>query len=705
MNIKIALSVAAALLGVNLLNANDTSKLDKVSIIETKPKESYTIKETSSSAKLDLSLKETPQSVSVITSQQMEEQNLKDLNEVLSQTPGVTLTQYGQFGAGYTSYYSRGTTITNFQRDGLPSTEINIGRFNGFVGLEDTAIYERIEIIRGSTGLTNGAGNPSASINYVRKKPTREFQGDAKIQYGSWDTYKGQVDVSGGLTKNEDIRGRLVVNYAEGGNQQDRFEQKNNLIYGALDFDLSDNTLLTTSLTYQKTRVDDASPHGFKTVTNDNKIQTTFGRHDNASADFTYTDLERLNLSLGLEHYFRNDWKASGNYSYSKTNSERVYAVAGSSSFNYTTGKMGGQYGWVERNPETHSIDLYANGDFDAFGRTHKLSFGLNGHQSKTDDEAERRKAFSVDIAGWNGQISGLDMNLPSKGKYVFDEKQFGVFTAINLEITEPLHLILGSRLSNFERVNNKGTMKEQTQKYDAEFTPYFGLTYDLNDNFTAYTSYTTIFNPTFTSKDINGNYLEPEEGNTTEFGINSEFYDGKLNTSIAYFITKQDNLAVKICDTCGVEGGAAYESTDDARIKGWDLTIGGEILPSWNITGGYTYTDAKDKDKNRLNSGNVPKQTLKFFTTYKYNKFTLGAGVNWQSEIYNSTATGLAKDIDRQKAYAIVNSMIKYDFNKKINVVLNANNLFDEKYYLNTGGTQAWGSERNYTFTLNYKF
>ena len=161
-------------------------------------------------------------------------------------------------------------------------------------------------------------------------------------------------------------------------------------------------------------------------------------------------------------------------------------------------------------------------------------------------------------------------------------------------------------------------------------------MNYDINDNFTAYTSYTSIFNPTSTNKDINGKYLDPEEGNTTEFGINSEFYGGKLNTSVAYFITKQDNLAVKICDTCGVEGGTAYESTDDAKIKGWDLTIGGEILPNWNITGGYTYTDAKDKDGERLNSGSVPKQTLKFFTTYKYSKLTLGAGVNWQSEIYN---------------------------------------------------------------------
>ncbi|MFW3339213.1 TonB-dependent siderophore receptor [Aliarcobacter butzleri] len=680
------------------------SVLEEVSVNETysTASNSYTIKETSSAAKLDLSLKETPQSVTVITQKQIQEQNLQDLNEVLTQTPGVTISQMGQFGAGYTSYYARGTTITNFQRDGLPSSEINIGRFNGFVGLEDTAIYERIEIIRGSTGLTNGAGNPSASINYVRKKPTKDFQGDAKISYGSWDTYKGTLDISGGLNQDDSIRGRLVTSYSDGGSQQDRYNKENSLLYSALDFNLSDNTLLTTSITYQKTDVDNASPHGFSSVTTDpiSQKQTTFGRYDNAAADFTYTNIERLNLSLGLEHYFNNDWKASANYSYTKTETERLYAVAGSSSFSYITGKMGGQMGYVERNPDTHSIDLYANGDFNAFGREHKLSFGVNGHQSKTDDPAEVRKAFSVDIDGWNGHIANKPVLPKATSRYVFDEKQIGAFTALNLELSDPLHLILGSRISNFERVNNKGTSTEQEQKYNGEVTPYLGLVYDINENFATYASYTSIFNPTSSAKDTSGNYLEPEEGNTVEFGINSEFYDGKLNSSIAYFITKQDNLAVTDAPNLTPEGNTASKSVDGVEMKGWDLTIGGEILPNWDMTGGYTYTDAKDQNGDRLNSGSVPKQTLKFFTTYKYNKLTLGGGLNWQSEIHSST-----NNLNKQEAYTVVNAMAKYDIKKDFSVILNANNIFDEEYVLNTVGSQTWGAERNYTLSLNYKF
>ena len=193
-------------------------------------KNSYTIKNSSGSTKMNLSLKETPQSISVITSKQIEDQNLNDINDVLVQTPGISMRQLGQKSAGHSTYFARGMEITNIQRDGIPSL---YGSSSNFISLENSAIYERIEITRGSTGLTNGSGNPAASINYVRKKPTKEFQGNTKISYGSWDTYKAMLDISGGLNEDKSLRGRLVASYGEGDNQQDRYHQENSLIYGA----------------------------------------------------------------------------------------------------------------------------------------------------------------------------------------------------------------------------------------------------------------------------------------------------------------------------------------------------------------------------------------------------------------------------------------------------------------------------------------
>lgn len=661
---------------------------------------SYTVKDTSSATKLDLSLKETPQSVSIITQKQIEEQNLQDTNDVLIQTPGVSVRQLGQKSAGHSTYFARGMEITNIQRDGIPTL---YGSSSNFISLENSGIYERIEVTRGSTGLTNGTGNPAASINYVRKKPTRDFQGNAKVSYGSWDTYKGTLDISGGLNEDKSIRGRLVTSYGEGDNQQDRYHQDNSLVYGALDFDLSDNTLLTTAFSHQKVNADNVAVHHVVPFYKDGTEGVVFGRHDNPAANWSYTETEKTNLLLGLEHYFNDDWKAVANYSYTKSESDRLVGLS-RTILNSTTGNIEGIALRAEDTPDVHSIDLYTTGNFKTFERDHKLSFGVNGYSVKSDDPS-----FSVSPStivapykGYNGNIA--KPIITETGRTKVDTKEIGAFAALNLELSDPLHFIVGSRVTKFERVNSKGTSAEQEQKYNAEVIPYLGLVYDINENLATYASYTSIFNPTSVRKDTGGNYLDPEEGNTVEFGLKSEFYDGKLNSSIAYFMTKQDNLAVTDGTNLTPDGSQAFTMEDGAKIKGWDLTIGGEILPNWDITGGYTYTKAEDQNGDRLNSSTVPKQTLKLFTSYKYNKLTVGTGINWQSEINDVyTRYGLNKQV-QQKAYTVVNAMAKYEVEKDLDVILNVNNLFDEEYrYFPAQG--GYGDERNYTLSLNYKF
>ncbi len=705
---NISIKLCAILLTSQTIYAKEVTKLEEIRVNEnySTSLNSYTVKETNSSTKLDLSLKETPQSISVITQKQIEDQNLQDINDVLLQTPGVTVTQMGQKTSGFNTYYARGLQITNVQRDGVPTSIKSFGTTE-LMGVENSALYERVEVTRGSTGLTNGSGNPSASINYVRKKPTKDFQGNAKVSYGSWDTYKGLLDISGGLNENKSIRGKFVASYGEGDNQQDRYHQDNSLVYGALDFDLSDNTLLTTSLSYQKVKANDVAVHHFISVDKKGNKQNIFGRHDNPAADWTYTDTEKTNLSLGVEHYFNDDWKTVANYAFSKSKANRLVGLS-RTVVNTTTGNIEGMALRAENSPDVHSIDLYTTGNIKAFNKDHKLSFGVNGYSLNSDDPNFSVKFPSTGTAnitvpykGWNGKVE--KPIITENGRNKVDEKEIGAFAALNIELSDPLHFIVGARVTNFERVNNKGKSTEQTQKHNAEFIPYTGLIYDINENFTTYTSYTSIFNPTSTRKDTSGNYLDPEKGNTTEFGLKSEFYDGKLNSSIAYFITKQDNLPVKTDPLeFTPEGDDAYKTVNGAKIKGWDLTIGGEILPNWNMSGGYTYTDAK-KDGERLNSGFVPKQTFKLFTSYKYNKFTLGGGVNWQSEINVVNKYNTNKTI-QQKAYTVANAMAKYEVKKDFDVILNVNNLFDKtyQYYPGEGG---YGDERNYTLSLNYKF
>lgn len=666
----------------------------------------YTVKKSSASTKLDLDLKQTPQSVSVFTSEQIQDQNLLTTHDVLAQTPGISVSQLGQVGAGYVSYYARGFKINNIQRDGIPSSAESFGG-GDMLGLEDSALYERIEVIRGSTGLTNGSGSPSASINYVRKRPTTELTGSINLQAGSWDNYRSQIDISGGLNQDDSIRGRAIAAYSEGGSQQDRYKARNALIYAALDFDLSEKTVLTTALTAQQVKLNAATVHGIPYVSNDNPAQAThFGRKDNAAANWTYSDIEKLNLFLGIEHQFNDDWKGIANYAYTHAESDRVYGVAGSGGIAYDTAYQGripiqpGQMiltsGRIQKTPDVHSLDLYVSGDFQAFGQQHSISVGANGYKVKSDDPSYNRYFTAVEIENWNGEAVRPDIQQNGTKRSIVDEQQMGGFVALNLQLLDPLKLILGSRVSQWER-----TTADRTQKENGIVTPYLGLVYDLNDTWSAYASYTSIFNPS-SYEDQNGQYLDPEEGNSFEFGIKAALYDGRLNASAAYFSMQQDNFAVKEGNILNPNGNQAYKAVDGAEVKGFDLTLAGEILPQWNVQAGYTYTDAEDNQGNPL-ATDIPKQMFKVFSSYQYDKWTVGGGLNWQSKIYENNAKGLAAELNKQERYTLVNLMGRYQIQPDLSVGLNINNLFNKEYKVNT--ISFWGPGRNMTASLNYKF
>jgi len=707
----------------------EVTKLEEITVNENysnNASTSYTVKATNSATKLDLSLKETPQTVVVITQKQIEDQNLEDINDVLGQVPGLTYRQMGNRASGNTTWFARGMRVDSYQLNGMPTSKYAFGGTE-YIGLGSTDVYERVEVVKGSTGLTNGTGNPSASINYVTKKPNRDFQGNAKISYGSWDTYKGMIDISGGLNEDKSIRGRLVASYKDGEGQQDRYKEDDTNLYGILEFDLSDNTLLTTSIQHQKLNTTAGTVHGVNRLSHDGKI-THVSRSFNSAPDWAYGDVEKTTISLGLEHYFNDDWKAVANYSFTKAKTDRIYGMA-TPVFNYTAGTvtniggsnvtlgentLSGMTGRATVEPDVHNIDIYSTGNIKVFDREHKLSFGINGYKVTANDPSYGQAAsvasnhwdYNIPLAGYTGNSVSKPV-LSEKGRNKLDEQQIGGFAAINFELADPLHFIAGARVTKFERTNNKGTAKEQEQKHNAEVIPYFGLVYDINENFSTYASYTSIFNPV-TSQNASGDYLDPEKGNTVEFGLKSDFYDGKLNISVAYFMTKEENKAIVDTYYSGIlneNGNTIYKSVDGAKIRGWDLIIGGEVLPNWNISGGYTYTNAEDKDGNDLET-TVPKQMLKIFTSYKYNQFTVGAGVNWQSKtwIYSDKQTALQNSTYKSSSYAVVNAMLKYDVNKNLDVIFNANNIFDEKYtYYPT--QWGYGEERNYTLALNYKF
>ena len=235
-----------------------------------------------SSTGLAMTLRETPQSISVISRAQMDDFGLNNVNDVLDSAPGVTVERVE---TDRTYYTARGFDIRNFQFDGigLPLPYSNVK------GNRDTALFERVEILRGANGLMSGVGNPSATVNFVRKRPTEDARGSLGLSYGSWDTYRLDADLSGSLIESGAVRGRLVTAYQDGNSYLDRYEKERGLFYGAVEADLTENTLLTLGFSRQEDKADSPMWGALPLYYLDGE-DTDYSRSTSTSADWSFWD-------------------------------------------------------------------------------------------------------------------------------------------------------------------------------------------------------------------------------------------------------------------------------------------------------------------------------------------------------------------------------------------------------------------------------
>ncbi|MDR5172091.1 TonB-dependent siderophore receptor [Methylobacillus flagellatus] len=657
---------------------------------------SYTTSSTGASAKLTLSLRHTPQSVSVITRQRMDDQNLTQLQEVLEQTVGISVVQSGYVGANWNEFQSRGFTINNYLVDGLP-----LG--SGFQQMtNDMAFYDRVEVLRGSSGLMVGIGAPGGSINYVRKKPTREFQASVTGQFGSWDNYRGMVDISTPFNVDGSVRGRIVAVKQDSGSHLDRYGLERDMLYGILEADLTPSTLFTAGLEYQNHETHDSPEAGLPLFYSDGS-HTNWKRSKNPGASWASSENEKLAFFTSLEHSFDNDWRAKVQFNHIRHSYDSIIGSGGSGSLDKATGSGVSLWGgrWKADPIKQNALDVYATGPFTLGGRQHELVFGLNYSHIEQDNDPSYTLWHFISVAdyrNWNGNVAQPDMS--PIGRYSDRSRQFGGYLTARFRPTDEWSILAGTRVIHWHHAT-------EDRSETGVLTPYVATTYDLTDTASLYASYTRIFNPQ-SYRDRNGSYLDPEEGNSYEVGVKHAFYGGRLNTSLALFRVEQDNLAVQDGAFLAPNGNVAYRAEQGTVSKGFEAEANGELAPGWQLSGGYTFRISQNADGDKVQTV-VPQNLFKLFTTYTlpgaWNKLTVGGGANWQSRIYTND-TGPNNERFTQGSYAVVNLMARYQFDERFSAALNVNNLFDKVYYTNTAsGMGFYGVPRNAMLTLKYQF
>jgi outer membrane receptor for ferric coprogen and ferric-rhodotorulic acid len=664
---------------------------------------SYTVQSTNTSSRLDLSLRETPQSVTVVTQQLMDDFQLDSITDVINQVTGVSSKAYDSSRSGYSA---RGFDITNLQIDGVPTTWES--GWSAGETQTDTLLFDRIEIVRGSNGLISGAGNPAAAINLVRKRADSvRFQGKATLSAGSWDSYSSSIDVQSPLNDSGSLRGRIVAGYTDEHSFVDYEENQKTVVLGTISFDVTDNTLLNAGISQQRNHPKGSMWGGLPVWYSDG-TRTDWNRSKTTAPKWATWGSTVTNYYANIEHTFESGIKTYAAYSKTYNNADLKLAYLYGYPDNLSGLGMSASNSWYDNQRTQDNLDIYTSIPFDFRDLEHELVIGMmHTNQSFT---ADRRYASDVAEVGnfltWDGNYSKPTWG--AKVRYTEqDTEQTGAYVVSRLSLAEPVKLIIGTRITNWDISGMKWNGEQYQYEHKDIITPYAGLIYDINDRHSTYISYSEIFNPQ-DAQDRNGDYLDPIEGKNYEVGIKSEYLDGRINTSLSVFRIEQDNLAQDDIGQFipGTTNQASY-AAQGTTSRGFEMEVNGAISENWNITAGWSQYKAKDINGDPINT-RYPRKSANLFTTYTINQLTLGTGIRWESSNY-TIATNPQGDTEKlkQDAYTLVDVMAKYQFTPQLSAQLNINNLLDEEYYSQIGfyNQMAYGEPRNTKLTLIYNF
>jgi len=703
-------------------------------------------------------LKELPQTVTVMTYESIQDQGLKTLDDVLERTPGVTVQQNTSVDS---LFYSRGFQITSFQIDGnspllsLSSTQTFAGDLN--TSQLDLAMFDSVEVLRGSDALYGTSGEPGGAINLVRKKPTRQFQVKALAHAGSWNNYRSELDVGGSIMENGRIRGRLVGVYENRKFFYDVAKSDKYLFYGIVEADITNSTLLTfggdlmrQDSTYWRfglprysNGADIGLPRSTSFVTDDDRWKRNNNRQ-----------FIRLDQAIGT------DWTLGieASRAQSEVDQSSIFWWGAIdpitfSGFNSAIGH-GRQF---DRDETQKTLDAVLKGSFHLLSREHKVILGANINQYKSGvktyrhmNDIGRPNFFVIQIPNFF-EFDPEDYRFDDSYFLAFRDRttitQKGLYGSLAAKIADPLTLIVGGRMSwysynnvsnNFSSTTGAVTSTSLTKYQDnVVFTPYLGVVFDLTEQWSTYGSIAETYKPQANNRKgpLPGTPLAPVTGRSYEIGVKGNLFDGRLNTALAFYSIKRNGQAMEdpaYPPTFGGELGSSCCYLDDGRItsKGVDTEVSGEIVPGWQILAGYTFNDNESKAGNPLYGSTVtPRHLFKLWSSYELkgmlSGLKLGGGLTAQSSAYIDGITRTFNAITglydgpsvnykfTEPGHVLVDLFAQYRLNKHWSATLNVNNVFDKKYYqIGTGNMNSranannwYGTPRNFLLSMRYSY
>lgn len=665
----------------------------------TGPVDGYVAKRSATATKTDTPLAETPQSISVITQERLEDQNVTDLGEALRYTPGIQGEPFG-VEPRFTFLRIRGfdASTSGLFRDGL---KLSNPGFALSYGLEPYGA-ERIEVLRGPASVLYGQASPGGLVNFVTKRPTLEPLREVGIELGNFDRKQTTFDFGGAVDEDGKLSYRLTGLVRDSDTQLDFVEDERTYIAPALTLRPSEDTTWTVLTHYQNddTRSSQALPANGTLFRNPNG-RIPLDRFTGEPGIDRY-EREEYSVTSLFEHRFNDAVTFRQNARYYKTDLDDVSVFSSAVEADQRTVNRGFFGNFSEL--DSFTIDNQLQYQFSAGAFRHTVLGGLDYQHIDADSRQFFGAAPSIDI--FNPVYGAAVTEPPPFKDDNITQRQIGVYLQDQINY-ERWALTLAGRYDDAKSETDSRLFNTGTEQSDHAFTGRAGLLYKFDNGFAPYVSYAESFLPAL-GTDASGKAFDPETGKQYEAGVKYQAPSSRSFLAVSLFeLTREDYLQTDPATFFQVQNG-------EARSRGVEFEGLANLTTGLDLIFSYTYTDVEIIESTvAAEEGQRPSQTPEHFASL-WADYTLqdgplrGLGIGGGMRYLGST---FGDDLNTVKVpnVTLFDAAIHYDW-EQLRLAVNALNVFDRDYVASAfvRGTDAFavaGQERTLRATLTYRW
>lgn len=717
-------AVAASLLASGVGSAQEAAvALPKMKVeadaVEsaTGPVEGYVARRTRTGTKTDSALVEIPQSISIVTRQEMEDRNAQSMPEAVAYTAGVRIESAG-IDSRVDDITIRGFDASSWSSNMyLDGVRVPVGG-QWTTPQVDAYGLERVEVIKGPAAVLYGQVAPGGLVNQVSKRPTPEQTREVLFQAASHSQFKTAFDLGGAMDGEGRWLGRLVGSYNEGDSQIDHTELSRTFIAPSLTFLPADDTELTLLTYYQK----DDGGATFQFLPLGGTYQPTqYGRIDRdtfiGEPQWNVYDREQWALGYEFSHRLNDAWSFEQNLKY--THIESFYRTV------VTSGQL------LADNRSINRRAVQGVGELDSLGIDNRLRAQLKagalhhdlmvGVDYLDNDWKHLRTLVTAPLPAidvfdpvYTG-VAGFRDNPRAQSDFDTRNKQLGHYIQ-DLIAIEQWRITLGARRDSFDNRQHNHANGSVSRLDDDATTWRAGFTYLFDNGVAPYVSYATSFEP-MSGFDAYDRPFDPTEGKQIEAGVKFQPAGSNSLVTLSLFDLRQENLVVRDTNPppsadCAADN-SCQRQAGETRTRGVEIEGKTWLAAGLSLTGAYTWLDTEVLDSPDGDKGkrlpDVPEHAASLWLDYRFTGVLRGASAGIGAR-YTGSSYGDELSEYETASYTLYDAALRYDFAAVgapgLQASISANNVTDKEYlaFCSSFGC-GYGSGRNVVANLRFRW